>query len=178
MFSDITSVDSNSELIKSKAAMTPLEREIVALRARASLADSERRRYKEERKWALSQGNVARAAQMKWQVKRYTTLMQSFHQEADAKFLEASAVNRVHTTSDPASELRASKDKHHRLHASSNDQLPTPTSSTVLVKERSRSSRSRGDNPAHPSIARVAAWASTQTQRETVSKPPSRDPVR
>ena len=68
--------------------MTPLEREVATLRARASLADSERRRYKEERKWAISQGNLARASQMKWEVKRYTALMQSCHREADAKLLE------------------------------------------------------------------------------------------
>jgi hypothetical protein len=86
--SDITSVDSNSEMIGTRSMMTPLEREIAALRTRASLADSERRRFKEERKWAISQGNVARASQMKWQVKRYTALMQSFHREADAKLLE------------------------------------------------------------------------------------------
>jgi len=86
--SDITSVDSNSSMIGLKSSMTPLEREIAALRTRASLADSERRRFKEERKWAISQGNVARASQMKWQVKRYTALMQSFHREADAKLLE------------------------------------------------------------------------------------------
>jgi hypothetical protein len=86
--SDITSVDSNSEMIGPRSSMTPLERDIAALRTRASLADSERRRFKEERKWAISQGNVARASQMKWQVKRYTALMQSFHREADAKLLE------------------------------------------------------------------------------------------
>lgn len=88
--SDITSVDSNSELIGPRSSMTPLEREVATLRARASLADSERRRYKEERKWAISQGNLARASQMKWEVKRYTALMQSCHREADAKLLEGS----------------------------------------------------------------------------------------
>ncbi|KAF9469914.1 hypothetical protein BDZ94DRAFT_1293525 [Collybia nuda] len=89
--SDITSIDSNSEMIGSNSStMTPLDRDIAALRTRASLADSERRRFKEERKWAISQGNTARAAQMKWQVKRYTALMQSFHREADAKLIEAS----------------------------------------------------------------------------------------
>ena len=50
--------------------------------------DSERRRFKEERKWALSQGNHARAEQLAWQVKRYATLMESFHREADAKVVE------------------------------------------------------------------------------------------
>jgi hypothetical protein len=86
--SDITSVDSSSELIGPRHSMTPTERDIAALRARASLADSERRRFKEERKWAVAQGNLALAAQMKWEVKRYSALMKSFHREADAKIAE------------------------------------------------------------------------------------------
>jgi len=86
--SDITSVDSNSDLIRAQENMTPLEREIAALRARASLADSERRRYREERKWALSEGNLERAALLKQQVKRYTVLMQGFHREADTKIIQ------------------------------------------------------------------------------------------
>jgi hypothetical protein len=86
--SDITSVHSNSELIGPNPSMTPLDREVAALRARASLADSERRRFKEEKKWALSQGNFARASQMSWQVKRYHALMRSFHREADARAIE------------------------------------------------------------------------------------------
>lgn len=90
--SDITSVDSNSDLIRAKENMTPLEREVAALRARASLADSERRRYREERKWAVSEGNVERAAELKQQVKRYTTLMQSFHREADLKVISGTFV--------------------------------------------------------------------------------------
>ena len=68
--------------------MTPQERAVAVLRARASLADSERRRFKEERKWALSQGNYARASQLAWQVRRFTALMESFHREADAKVVE------------------------------------------------------------------------------------------
>jgi len=72
--------------------MDPLEREIAILRARASLADSERRRFKEEKKWALSQGNLTRATQMSWQVKRYTALTQSFTKEADARLLEVTAI--------------------------------------------------------------------------------------
>jgi hypothetical protein len=90
--SDITSVDSNSDLIRAKENMTPLEREIAALRARASLADSERRRYREERKWAISEGNIERAAQLKQQVKRYTVLMQGFHREADAKMISGELI--------------------------------------------------------------------------------------
>jgi len=68
--------------------MSPLERKVAELRAKASLADSERRRFKEEKKWAESQGNVARVSQMSWQVKRYTALTQSFTREADAKLME------------------------------------------------------------------------------------------
>jgi hypothetical protein len=86
--SDITSLDSSAfDLIGHKPTATPMEREIAALRARASLADSERRRYREERKWALSQGNVARAEQMKTEYKRYKALMESCHREADLKLL-------------------------------------------------------------------------------------------
>lgn len=81
--SDITSVDTHSELIG--RGTTPLERDVATLRARAALADSERRRYREEKKWALAQGNTARAEQMAWQVKRYSALMKSFQREADAK---------------------------------------------------------------------------------------------
>lgn len=63
--SDITSVDTNSLLFGRDPTMTPLDREVAALRARASLADSERRRYKEERKWAIEQGNGARAKEVR-----------------------------------------------------------------------------------------------------------------
>ncbi|KAF9049966.1 hypothetical protein BJ165DRAFT_1525261 [Panaeolus papilionaceus] len=85
VISDITSVDSNSDRIGPISSLSPVEREIHILRTRASLADSERRRLKEERKWAISQGNLARASQMKWEVKRYTALMQTFNQEASLK---------------------------------------------------------------------------------------------
>lgn len=78
----------SSDLIHPKSKMTPLQREVANLRAKASLADTERRRFKEEKKWAMSQGNAARAEQMGWQVKRYAALVDSFHKEADAKLLE------------------------------------------------------------------------------------------
>ena len=82
------SLDSVPSSIDPEGKLTPAEREVAVLRARASLADSERRRFKEERKWAMSQGNTARASQLAWQVKRYTALMESFHREADAKVVE------------------------------------------------------------------------------------------
>ncbi|KAJ8582465.1 hypothetical protein M405DRAFT_867825 [Rhizopogon salebrosus TDB-379] len=84
----LTSTDS----IDPSHMMSPLERNVAELRAKASLADSERRRFKEEKKWAESQGNLARVSQMSWQVKRYTALTQSFTREADAKLLEVTAM--------------------------------------------------------------------------------------
>ncbi|KAJ7680576.1 hypothetical protein DFH06DRAFT_423496 [Mycena polygramma] len=101
--SDITSVDTNSLLFGRDPTMTPLDREVAALRARASLADSERRRYKEERKWAIEQGNGARAKEMSWQVKRYSALMKSFHREADDKIIAATSGVRRSTTAPPES---------------------------------------------------------------------------
>ncbi|OSD06867.1 hypothetical protein PYCCODRAFT_1359432 [Trametes coccinea BRFM310] len=83
------SLDSVPSSLDPEGKLSPQEREVAVLRARASLADSERRRFKEERKWALSQGNMARASQLAWQVRRYTALMESFHREADAKVVEA-----------------------------------------------------------------------------------------
>jgi len=68
--------------------MTPLEREVAALRKKASTADSERCRSKEEKQWTQVLGNEARAAQMGWQVKRYSALM---HREADLRLLEGSS---------------------------------------------------------------------------------------
>jgi hypothetical protein len=113
--SDITSVDTNSLLFGRDPTMTPLDREVAALRARASLADSERRRYKEERKWAIETGDAARAkevrkllcgvlrgtniiSKMSWQVKRYSALMKSFHREADDKILEGRTKARTKET--------------------------------------------------------------------------------
>ncbi|THH26419.1 hypothetical protein EUX98_g7768 [Antrodiella citrinella] len=82
------SIDSCPSSIDPQGVMSPAERQVAILRARASLADSERRRFKEERKWALSQGNKARANQLAWQVKRFSALMESYHREADAKVVE------------------------------------------------------------------------------------------
>jgi hypothetical protein len=85
-------ISSTEDLVDPHRVMDPLEREVATLRARASLADTERRRFKEEKKWAVSQGNLARAAQMSWQVKRYTALTQSFTKEADARLLEGQSL--------------------------------------------------------------------------------------
>jgi hypothetical protein len=97
--SDITSLDSTSDFIgPQSSSLSPLDREVARLRARASLADTERRRYKEERKWAISQGNHARASQMTWEVKRYKALMQSFHREADALVIRGASNTRQNGT--------------------------------------------------------------------------------
>lgn len=87
------SISSSSDLVDPKRSLTPLQREVANLRAKASLADTERRRFKEEKKWAKEQGNEARATQMGWQVRRYAALMESFHREADAKLLEGNYIN-------------------------------------------------------------------------------------
>ena len=85
VLSDISAVDSGLGLSPS---LSPVEREVHVLRTGASFADDERRRCKEERKRAVSQGNIARASQMKSEVKRYTTLMQTFNREAELKAME------------------------------------------------------------------------------------------
>ncbi|TCD68254.1 hypothetical protein EIP91_011220 [Steccherinum ochraceum] len=92
------SIESCPSSIDPHGTMSPAERQVALLRARASLADSERRRFKEERKWALSQGNKARANQLAWQVKRFTALMESYHREADAKVVEAARAAAAETS--------------------------------------------------------------------------------
>jgi hypothetical protein len=83
------SLPSISEVTDStRRTASPLQHEVQELRTRASLADTERRRFREEKKWAESQGNTARAEQMKWNIKRYTALMESFNKEADRKVVE------------------------------------------------------------------------------------------
>ncbi|KAF8160807.1 hypothetical protein B0H34DRAFT_795671 [Crassisporium funariophilum] len=115
LISDITSVDSQSDGLGPSSSMSSLDREIHVLRTRASLADSERRRFREERKWAISQGNVARASQMKWEVKRYTALMQTFNREADLKAVEsAKNARRQNFIDDDKLTASSAKDKSSR----------------------------------------------------------------
>lgn len=121
--SDITSVDSNSEMFGPRGSMSPLDREIAALRTRASLADSERRRFKEEKKWAIEQGNTALASQLSWQVKRYSTLMKSFHREADTKIIEAS-MTRTRLQTIDEQEPHASTSERHPRRTNGNPELP------------------------------------------------------
>ncbi|KZT70992.1 hypothetical protein DAEQUDRAFT_810256 [Daedalea quercina L-15889] len=126
------SLDSVPSSIDPDGRMTPQERAVAILRARASLADSERRRFKEERKWALSQGNYARASQLAWQVRRFTALMESFHREADAKVVEAA---RAAAEQQPAASSerprRISQSKRNQPEASSSVPFPGQPSTSA-----------------------------------------------
>jgi hypothetical protein len=84
-----------SDWIDPNYTMTPLERKVAVLCKKASMTNSEGRRFKEEKQWGQVQGNKARAAQMGWQVKHYSALMQSFHCEADLRLLEGSSIHRA-----------------------------------------------------------------------------------
>lgn len=91
---DITAQSLSSSLVDPSRYPTPVARDVAILRARASLADSERRRYKEERTWALAQGNKARADEMAWQAERYTAIMKGFHEEADRLLVDSETIYR------------------------------------------------------------------------------------
>ncbi|KAI0780058.1 hypothetical protein C8Q74DRAFT_738202 [Fomes fomentarius] len=120
------SLDSVPSSIDPDGKLTVQEREVAVLRARASLADSERRRFKEERKWAMSQGNMARASQLAWQVKRYTALMESFHREADAKVVEAARVAAA-----PNGQAAAGQHSSSRRRSQSRQRKPSLSGSTA-----------------------------------------------
>ena len=64
--------------------------QISTLRAQANAAVGDKRRIQEERKWAISQGNWARASQLGWQIKKYQALIESFAKEARRRKSEGS----------------------------------------------------------------------------------------
>lgn len=64
--------------------------QISSLRAQANAAAGDKRRIQEERKWAISQGNWARAGQLGLQIRRYQALIESFANEARRRKSEAS----------------------------------------------------------------------------------------
>ncbi|KAL5485371.1 hypothetical protein ACEPAI_8013 [Sanghuangporus weigelae] len=70
-----------------------LDLELANLRKKAATAEADRRRCKEERKWALAQGDKVRAKQLAWQVKRYAAMAESYTREADRKIIEATRAN-------------------------------------------------------------------------------------
>lgn len=163
--SDITSVGTDSELLRMNRSMTPLEREVARLRARASLADSERRRYKEERKWALEQGNAARASQMRWQVKKYTALMQSFNRQADEQLIEAANTRRgIRPTEAGVSQSRGGSTQETRSRRPSEPGVPQSRGGS--------SQETRLKRPSEPSIPQSRGGSSQETRssrRQTTS---------
>lgn len=64
------------------------ELQLSNLRKRAASAEANRRRCKEERKWAIDQGNTAHAEQLAWQIKRYAAIAESYNKEADRSLIE------------------------------------------------------------------------------------------
>ncbi|KAG8850366.1 hypothetical protein FRB96_000430 [Tulasnella sp. 330] len=62
-----------------------LEEEVTELRRRASSAAGQTRKLQEEKKWALSQGNPARAFQLGWDIKRFQALSDLLNREAAEK---------------------------------------------------------------------------------------------
>ena len=87
VYEELSSIDSRSWAEETEGR-TDVEMEVSKLRAKALHAAGQRRRFREERKWAWSQGNFARAFQLRWQVKKYDALAGSFTREADAKLIE------------------------------------------------------------------------------------------
>ncbi|CAA7261701.1 unnamed protein product [Cyclocybe aegerita] len=138
--------------------MSPPEREIHVLRTRAALADSERRRCKEERKWAVSQGNVARAQQMKWEVKRYTDLMNTFNQEADMKAFALEAANgksRTRYWSTNAEEQKSMSPSSKEKSPKSSREQPVTVSNALQSNERVTTKRQPRPKIVHPTIILV-----------------------
>ena len=152
----------SSDLIHPKSKMTPLQREVANLRAKASLADTERRRFKEEKQWALSQGNSARAEQMGWQVKRYAALVDSFHKEADVKLLEGALTSFAFATIGISPRLGCqhlgsslSNDQNRTQHLCDREEpKPTQTSSRLHPHPPSSASNSPARDAALPALNR------------------------
>ena len=92
VYEELSSIDSRSR-IEDAEPQSDVEREVARLRAKALSAAGQRRRFREERKWAWSQGNFARVFQLRWQVKKYQALADSFTREADQRLIEGTGFN-------------------------------------------------------------------------------------
>ena len=79
-----------------------LDLELANLRKKAATAEADRRRCKEEKKWAIAQGDTSRAKQLAWQVKRYAAMAESYTREADRRIIEAT--RNAHPTAGPPPE--------------------------------------------------------------------------
>lgn len=171
--------DSLSDWIDPNHAMTPLEREVAALRKKASMADSERRRFKEEKQWAQVQGNKARAAQMGWQVKRYSALMQSFHREADLRLLEGSSLLFL-LVSFP--QLESATTTHITIKPLSRPSFPSATANNERHRQEVASMQASASQVAGPTSSSVPLLPAPKPVAITVGKssrhhqPPPRPP--
>ncbi|KAI5117763.1 hypothetical protein M0805_005194 [Coniferiporia weirii] len=92
-----------------------LDLELANLRKRAATAEADRRRCKEERKWAIAEGDKARATQLGWQVKRYAAMAESYTREADRRIIEATRANHAgQLSASPHEESHVRKFEEHR----------------------------------------------------------------
>ncbi|KLO16902.1 hypothetical protein SCHPADRAFT_901067 [Schizopora paradoxa] len=86
----VTVTDGSSETVELYTGLGRLvDMQLSGLRKRAASAEVNRRRCKEERKWALAQGNKALATQLSWQISRYAALSESYTREADRRIIQA-----------------------------------------------------------------------------------------
>jgi len=86
----ITVTDGSSETVELYTGLGRLvDMQLSSLRKRAASAEVNRRRCKEERKWALAQGNKALATQLSWQISRYAALSESYTRDADRRIIQA-----------------------------------------------------------------------------------------
>ncbi|KAF8520449.1 hypothetical protein BU17DRAFT_46735 [Hysterangium stoloniferum] len=86
VYEELSSIDSQSRA--GNEDLSEPDKEVARLRAKALHAAGQERKFREERKWALSQGNLARAFQLRWQVKKYHALAVSYTREADQRLIE------------------------------------------------------------------------------------------
>lgn len=85
----ITVTDGSSETVELYTGLGRLvDMQLSSLRKRAASAEVNRRRCKEERKWALAQGNKPLATQLNWQISRYAALSESYTREADRRIIQ------------------------------------------------------------------------------------------
>jgi len=94
----ITVTDGSSETVELYTGLGRLvDMQLSGLRKRAASAEVNRRRCKEERKWALAQGNKALATQLSWQISRYAALSESYTREADRRIIQATKDDSANT---------------------------------------------------------------------------------
>ncbi|KZT42464.1 hypothetical protein SISSUDRAFT_1058551 [Sistotremastrum suecicum HHB10207 ss-3] len=119
--------------------------EISALRAQANAAAGDCRRFQEERKWAISQGNFPRASQLAWQIKKYEALRDSFEREARRKARESSLPSRNFPPPSYPSKTPSQRRERDVYDLHSNVPLPT-----ITVEEATEASSVKSPPPPPP----------------------------